>query len=666
VKGASGGLGPTIHHPFKRDEEDPASIRRQGNDYFERARRDLFPSKSKEVNRFPSQGNLSPSVLGRADCAMEEMDDEGFDDEDRESIQDRWRESPDFLGSTVTASFDRTIRETSTIFMWNGHEQEEELARVEIRKIFQLQGDVADQQLPLSLEVKALGNYIKSLQDRCHQNNNVEACLRQRIVLLEQERRQSQRVVESAHQRVLAAIDQRVQMASNLVLVQNELIEIRNKNRAYQEQLASYQHTLKLAEVDLFETLDGTLNGNSHHQRSGMHEDCALWSHDLEMLRRQRRVLAKIALRVKKACVFQAWSNWLGHFYDQRRLARAALRVSSRRQLMAMFVPLSVWKDVCHGTHRAAAELGNSGSCACCKGLSVEMPLQPYFNLHSYSIKPRADQTLREKIALRMTKVSMYNMWAVWEENVRELRRQLQGKLRDVETRAQYEETMLNALDQDLQLHVKYTLTLSKAFALWEGATERCRQLECHRQTLHRTLSYFASRLLLRVSKRAFQSWRELSTAFTESFETDRWWKSDPESDCAKIVAWTLPETSPLYPLTGGENDYIGGNVLGAIGSGMMEERLDPLQMAFSTPMAASVAGSLPLLCLPDRGGLRADFHVGLPPSGKKRGIRKDAKSGTLAAGAQTLVDFVAELKSLVQSEVDTLEETMTEMRSKD
>jgi hypothetical protein len=131
--------------------------------------------------------------------------------------------------------------------------------------------------------------------------------------------------------------------------------------------------------------------------------------------------------------------------------------------------------------------------------------------------------------------------------------------------------------------------------------------------------------LLLRVSKRAFQSWRELSTAFTESFETDRWWKSDPESDCAKIVAWTLPETSPLYPLTGGENDYIGGNVLGAIGSGMMEERLDPLQMAFSTPMAASVAGSLPLLCLPDRGGLRADFHVGLPPSGKKRGKRNDA-----------------------------------------
>lgn len=246
------------------------------------------------------------------------------------------------------------------------------------------------------------------------------------------------------------------------------------------------------------------------------------------------------------------------------------------------------------------------------------------------------DQTLREKIGLRMTKVSMYNIWAVWEENVRELRRQLQGKLREVETRAQYEETMLHALDQDLQLHVKYTLTLSKAFALWEGATERCRQLERHRQTL----SYFASRLRLRVSKRVFEAWRELSTAFTESFETDRWWKSE----------------------------YIGGNVLGAIGSGMMEERLDPLQMAFSTPMAASVAGSLviPLLCLPDRGGLRADFLVGLPPSGKKRGIRKDANERKLAAGAQTLVDFVAELKSLVQSEVDTLEQTMTCMHSKD
>jgi len=129
----------------------------------------------------------------------------------------------------------------------------------------------------------------------------------------------------------------------------------------------------------------------------------------------------------------------------------------------------------------------------------------------------------------------------------------------------------------------------------------------------------------------------------------------------------TLPETSPLYPLTGGENEYIGGNVSGAIGRGMME-RLDPLQMAFSTPMAASVAGSLanPLLCLPDRGGPRADFLVGLPP-----GIRKDANesksSSTLAAGAQTLVDFVAELKSLVQSEVDMLDETMTAgMRSKD
>ncbi len=134
---------------------------------------------------------------------------------------------------------------------------------------------------------------------------------------------------------------------------------------------------------------------------------------------------------------------------------------------------------------------------------------------------------------------------------------------------------------------------------------------------------------------------------------------------------WPLLETSPLYPLIGGENEYIGGNVLEAIGSGMMEERFDPLQMAFSTPMAASVAGSLaiPLLCLPDRGGRRADFFVGLPPSGKKMGIRNDAnerKSGSLAAGAQTLVDFVAELKSLVQSEVDTLEETMTGMRSKD
>jgi len=95
VKGASGRLGPTIHHPFKRDEEDTASIRRQGNDYFERARRDLFPSKSREVNRVP-QGNLSPSdivfdTLGRADGAMEEMDDEGFDYEDRERIQERWR-----------------------------------------------------------------------------------------------------------------------------------------------------------------------------------------------------------------------------------------------------------------------------------------------------------------------------------------------------------------------------------------------------------------------------------------------------------------------------------------------------------------------------------------------------------------------------------------------
>ena len=71
------------------------------------------------------------------------------------------------------------------------------------------------------------------------------------------------------------------------------------------------------------------------------------------------------------------------------------------------------------------------------------MPLQPYFNLYSYSIKPhddQPDQTLREKIALRMTKVSMYSIWAVWDENVRELRRQLQGKLREVETRAQYEE----------------------------------------------------------------------------------------------------------------------------------------------------------------------------------------------------------------------------------
>jgi hypothetical protein len=55
-----------------------------------------------------------------------------------------------------------------------------------------IRGTSADQQLPLSLEVKALGNYIKSLQDRCHQNNNVEACLRQRNVLLEQERRKSQ------------------------------------------------------------------------------------------------------------------------------------------------------------------------------------------------------------------------------------------------------------------------------------------------------------------------------------------------------------------------------------------------------------------------------------------------------------------------------------------
>jgi hypothetical protein len=152
---------------------------------------------------------------------------------------------------------------------------------------------------------------------------------------------------------VLAAIDQRVQMASNLVLVQDELIEIRNKNRAYKEQLASYQHTLKLAEVDLVETLDGSLNGNphkdnvkSHHQGSGMHGDSALWSHDLEMLRRQRRVLAKIALRVKKACAFRAWSNWFGHFYDQCRLTRAALRASNRRPLLAMSVPLSVWKDV--------------------------------------------------------------------------------------------------------------------------------------------------------------------------------------------------------------------------------------------------------------------------------------------------------------------------------
>jgi hypothetical protein len=85
---------------------------------------------------------------------------------------------------------------------------------------------------------------------------------------------------------------------------------------------------------------------------------------------------------------------------------------------------------------------------------------------------------------------------------------------------------------------------------------------------------------------------------------------------------WTLPETSPLK---GGENKYIGGDTAGATGT--MEERLDPLHMAFSTPIAASVAGSvaIPLLCLPDSGGPRADFFVGLPPSGKKRGKRNDA-----------------------------------------
>ncbi len=85
---------------------------------------------------------------------------------------------------------------------------------------------------------------------------------------------------------------------------------------------------------------------------------------------------------------------------------------------------------------------------------------------------------------------------------------------------------------------------------------------------------------------------------------------------------WTLPETSPL---TGGENKYVGGDMAGATGT--MEERLDPLHMAFSTPIAASVAGSVavPLLCLPDSGGPRADFFVGLPPSGKKRGKRNDA-----------------------------------------
>ena len=55
-----------------------------------------------------------------------------------------------------------------------------------------------------------------------------------------------------------------------------------------------------------------------------------------------------------------------------------------------------------------------------------------------------------------------------------------------------------------------------------------------------------------------------------------------------------------------------------------MEERLDPLQLAFSTPIAASQAGSMALQASASHNGVaaRADFLVGLPPTGKKRGHR--------------------------------------------
>jgi len=57
-----------------------------------------------------------------------------------------------------------------------------------------------------------------------------------------------------------------------------------------------------------------------------------------------------------------------------------------------------------------------------------------------------------------------------------------------------------------------------------------------------------------------------------------------------------------------------------------MEERLDPLQIAFSTPIAAShVASVIPPLPLPNSGGgPRADLFIGLPPSGKKVRTAKD------------------------------------------
>lgn len=64
-----------------------------------------------------------------------------------------------------------------------------------------------------------------------------------------------------------------------------------------------------------------------------------------------------------------------------------------------------------------------------------------------------------------------------------------------------------------------------------------------------------------------------------------------------------------------------------------MEERLDPLQLAFSTPIAAFQAGSVAVQAsAPHNGGVaaRADLFVGLPPTGQKREKRRGAdKSGS-------------------------------------
>ena len=74
---------------------------------------------------------------------------------------------------------------------------------------------------------------------------------------------------------------------------------------------------------------------------------------------------------------------------------------------------------------------------------------------------------------------------------------------------------------------------------------------------------------------------------------------------------WTLPDTSFGQKQSAAERVDRGTET--------MEERLDPLQLAFSTPIAASQAGSVAIPSFPphEMEAPRQNLFLGLPPSGK-------------------------------------------------